>query len=152
MAFLKYIENSDSVPLYAALHIISKGTTKLLEDNLKDADINPTEVPYIVQIYLHNGKITQKDLSNHFQVSQPFVSKTLKNLEEKGYIISKKDSNKRSKKFLSLTEKGVDMSEKLFDIHTQWKEELFSSLNQEDIDKFNEILGILVSTSFEKFF
>lgn len=149
MDMINRVEKIDFIPLFPALTLILKGHTKFFEKKLEGTNVTPSELPYILKVCGDNGNISQRDLSEIFSVSEPVVTRTLKNLENKGFIIRTKDPNNKTRRLLSLTEEGFEISEKMLNINDEWLEELFKDMYQEDIDKFNEIIKSLTVNSLK---
>lgn len=149
MDMINRVEKIDFIPLFPALTLILKGHTKFFEKKLEGTNVNPSELPYILKVCGDNGNISQRDLSEIFSVSEPVVTRTLKNLENKGFIIRTKDPNNKTRRLLSLTEEGFEISEKMLNINDEWLEELFKDMYQADIDKFNGIIKSLTVNSLK---
>ena len=149
MDMMNRVEKMNFIPLFPALTLILKGHTKFFEKKLEGTNVTPSELPYILKVCGDNGNISQRDLSEIFRVSEPVVTRTLKNLENKGFIIRTKDSDNKTRRLLSLTEEGFEISEKMLNINDEWLEELFKDMYQVDIDKFNEIIKSLTVNSMK---
>ena len=149
MDMINRVEKIDFIPLFPALTLILKGHTKFFEKKLEGTNVTPSELPYILKVCGDNGNISQRDLSEIFSVSEPVVTRTLKNLENKGLIIRTKDPNNKTRRLLSLTEEGFEISEKMLNINDEWLEELFKDMYQADIDKFNGIIKSLTVNSLK---
>lgn len=149
MDMINRVEKIDFIPLFPALTLILKGHTKFFEKKLEGTNVTPSELPYILRVCGDNGNISQRDLSEIFSVSEPVVTRTLKNLENKGFIIRTKDPNNKTRRLLSLTEEGFEISEKMLNINDEWLEELFKDMYQADIDKFNGIIKSLTVNSLK---
>ncbi len=149
MDTINKVEKTDIIPLYPALNLILKGHTSFFEKKLEGTNVTPAEIHYILRIYVDNGNITQRDLSETFSVSEPVVARTLKNLENKGFVIRTKDPNNKTRRILSLSEQGFEISENMMDISDEWLKELFNGINNSDIDKFNEIIKLLTIKSLK---
>ena len=149
MDMINRVEKIDFIPLFPALTLILKGHTKFFEKKLEGTNVTPSELPYILKVCGDNGNISQRDLSEIFSVSEPVVTRTLKNLENKGFIIRTKDPNNKTRRLLSLTEEGFEISEKMLNINDEWLEELFKDMYQADIDKFNGIIKSLTVNSLK---
>ncbi|MBQ6100541.1 MAG: MarR family transcriptional regulator [Methanobrevibacter sp.] len=149
MDMINRVEKIDFIPLFPALTLILKGHTKFFEKKLEGTNVTPSELPYILKVCGDNGNISQRDLSEIFSVSEPVVTRTLKNLENKGFIIRTKGPNNKTRRLLSLTEEGFEISEKMLNINDEWLEELFKDMYQADIDKFNGIIKSLTVNSLK---
>ena len=111
--------------------------------------MSAAELPYIVRIYADNNKLTQRDLCNLFFVSEPVVARTLKNLEKKGFIIRNKDPQNRTRKLLSLTERGIEISKRMFDINDEWEKLLFDNFTSDEIESYKSLTKALAVNSLK---
>lgn len=149
MDTLNKIKKMDIIPLYPALNLILKGHTSFFEKKLEGTNVSPAEIHYILRIYVDNGNITQRDLSETFSVSEPVVARTLKNLENKGFVIRTKDPNNKTRRLLSLSEQGFEISENMLHITDDWLKEIYKDINESDINKFNEIIKLMTIKSLK---
>ena len=74
-----------------------------------------------------NGKITSSE--------PPAVSRTLRGLEEKGYVERSVDKKDRRNTYISLTEKGWKKGEEVRDRMQDFGCSVMSQLKEEDIDQ-----------------
>ena len=149
MNHLEIIEDMGDVPIYPALSLIIKGHNTFFDEKLKGTGVSAAELPYIVRIYADNNKLTQRDLCNLFFVSEPVVARTLKNLEKKGFIIRNKDPKNRTRKLLSLTDSGIEISKRMFDIHDEWEKLLFDNFTSDEIESYKSLTKALAVNSLK---
>lgn len=140
MKHLEIIENMETIPIYPALSLITKGHNTFFDEKLKGTGVSAAELPYLIRIYVDSNKLTQRDLCDLFFVSEPVVARTLKNLEKKGFVIRKKDSKNKTRKLLSLTDKGVEISKRMFDINNEWEKTILKGLTTEEIESFKQTM------------
>ena len=149
MNHLEIIEDMMDVPIYPALSLIIKGHNTFFDEKLKGTGVSAAELPYIVRIYTDNNKLTQRDLCNLFFVSEPVVARTLKNLEKKGFIIRNKDPKNRTRKLLSLTDSGIEISKRMFDINDEWEKLLFDNFTSDEIESYKNLTKTLAVNSLK---
>ena len=138
MNHLEIIEDMADIPIYPALSLIIKGHNTFFDERLKGTGVSAAELPYILRIYADNNKLTQRDLCDLFFVSEPVVARTLKNLEKKGFVIRNKDPNNRTRKLLSLTDSGVEISKRMLYINDEWEKRLFDNFTHDEIESFRK--------------
>lgn len=148
MNIQEIIEQVDEIPMYPALTLILKGHTRFFEEKLKGTNVTPSELPYIIRLSVDED-ISQKELSELFGVSESVVARTIKNLEKKGLITRKKDTQNKTRKILSLTPEGYEISQIMFNVEEEWNDILFDGIEKEDLDNFNKILKLMVINSFK---
>ena len=149
MNHLEIIEDMMDVPIYPALSLIIKGHNTFFDEKLKGTGVSAAELPYIVRICADNNKLTQRDLCNLFFVSEPVVARTLKNLEKKGFIIRNKDPKNRTRKLLSLTDSGIEISKRMFDINDEWEKLLFDNFTSDEIESYKSLTKALAVNSLK---
>ena len=149
MNHLEIIEDMGDIPLYPALSLIIKGHNTFFEEKLEGSSVSAAELPYTLRIYADNNKLTQRDLCNLFFVSEPVVARTLKNLEKKGFIIRNKDPQNRTRKLLSLTDRGVEISKRMFDINDEWERRIFSNFTEDEMKTFRKSIKKITISSME---
>lgn len=148
MNILEIIKNVYEIPLYPALTLILKGHTRFFEEKLNGTNVTPSELPYILRLSVDED-VSQKEISELFGVSEAVVARTIKNLEKKGFITRKKNPENKIRKILSLTSKGHEISQEMFNIDEDWNDILFDDIEKEDLDSFNRVLKSLTVNSLK---
>ena len=72
------------------------------------------------------------------------LTRMVDDLEKKGIVFRKTDTNDRRKVLVSLTEKGLDYYNDLSQITTEISEELLQFVDDEDIESYMESLETMV--------
>ena len=67
----------------------------------------------IYMIHKKKGNVRSIDIVNELELSKPSVSVAMKNLRENGYILMDAVTG-----FISLTDKGTEIAEKMYERHT----------------------------------
>ena len=111
----------DNSPFVAWIHNISKNQMKYLNSHIKDMNLGH-EMRYIMAIFDNPG-ISQDDLVNMFGQSKATVAKSLKKLEDDGYIKREVNPENRRKYMLNTTSKADELVPKIRKISTNSKKE-----------------------------
>ena len=82
------------------------------------------------------GDVSLTDLTRKLEVSKPAVSRTLRNLENKGYIYRRVDEHDRRNTFVTLTEEGIKEMEHSMREICLYMDRALSHLTQEEIETF----------------
>ena len=128
----------DSSPLVAWIHNLSKNHFKYLKSKIDEFDLGH-EVRYIMMIY-DNPCISQDDLANMSCQSKGNIAKSLKKLEEDGYIEREVNPENRRKYMLKTTSKGDEFVPKFRQISKDWEKEVgITEDDQELIERIKEI-------------
>ena len=85
-----------------------------------------------------NGKITSSELAAKTKTLPPAVSRTLRGLEEKGYVERSVDKKDRRNTYISLTEKGWKKGEEVRDRMQDFGCSVMSQLKEEEWEKYKE--------------
>ena len=121
------------------LRVLVRSFEAHFRKNMEAEDINIGEIPILLSIYSDEG-LNQIDLVRKFHVTEANISKTTKNLLNKGLIIKKIDVENNTKKLLFLTDKGQEVCEGLLELFEDWKDELKGDISSEELYAFSDTL------------
>ena len=103
----------------------------------------PTHNQRRIMNFLFENKgreIFQKDIEEHFEISPATCSKTLKLIEKNGFIERKSvESDARLKKIV-LTEKALELSERIKNDLDEFERLLTKGISEEELDAFFAVL------------
>lgn len=85
--------------------------------------------------------ISVSDLSKHLIVSKPAISKTLGELEKKGWIARVSSQNDRRMVYVCITEQGQNLAKQAWHKIDQQLDELMELLGEEDVQNLIRIMG-----------
>ena len=116
----KESDKFDSMPFIALIHHISKNKLKYTMKNPNHMDM-VHEGRYLIEI--HNRKdLSQDDLAKIFGQSKGAIAKSLRKLEDNGYVERQIDEANRRKYILKTTPKGEEMAVLLKKDLSDWEE------------------------------
>lgn len=124
-------------PIIALIHNISKHQLKYIKKRMTDFDLDH-EIRYVLFIY-DNPNCSQNDLVEIYGQSKGNIAKSLKKLEEKGYIKRNINPDNRRKYMLKTTEKGDELVPKFRLISKEWEKEVGIKDNHELKETLKEI-------------
>jgi DNA-binding MarR family transcriptional regulator len=108
------------MPFTALIHHISKNKLKYTMKNPNHMDM-VHEGRYLIEI--HNRKnLSQDDLARIFGQSKGAIAKSLRKLEDNGYVERQIDESNRRKYILKTTPKGEEMAVLLKKDLSDWEE------------------------------
>ena len=119
------LENS---PFIAWIHNLSKNQFKYLNNRISEFNLGH-EVRYIMMIY-DNPNISQDDLVLLSGQSKGNIAKSLRKLEDGGYIEREVNPENRRKYMLKTTSKGNELVPKVRKISKDWEKEV--GITEED--------------------
>lgn len=94
--------------------VINNSLRSKFDTNLKDEGL--TKVQFEVLMFIHQRtqegiQVIQRDLENHFHISNPSVSTMITRLELKQFLAREEGETDRRKRYVVLTEKAVHLVE-----------------------------------------
>ena len=121
------------------LRVLVRSFEAHFRKNMESVDVNIGEIPILLSIYSNEG-LNQIDLVRKFHVTEANISKTTKNLLNKGFIVKKVDVENNTKKLLFLTEKGQEVCESLLELFEDWRNDLKGDIPSEELHAFSKTL------------
>lgn len=109
-----------------------------INNNTKDLQISASEYIFLMEMY-KNDNMSQEQLSKNLIIDKSATARAIKSLEEKEYIIRKKDDNDKRTNRIKLTKKGIEIKDILSNLLEEWNNEITS-----DIDK--NLLNTVIDT------
>ena len=109
-----------------------------INNNTKDLQISASEYIFLMEMY-KNDNMSQEQLSKNLIIDKSDTARAIKSLEEKEYIIRKKDDNDKRTNRIKLTKKGIEIKDRLSNLLEEWNNEITS-----DIDK--NLLNTVIDT------
>ena len=129
---------NDNTPFVAWIHNISLNQQKYMKSKFNELDLGH-DVRYIMFIY-DNPNCSQEDVANMFCQSKGNIAKTLRKLEEQGFIQRKVNPENRRKYMLNTTEKGRNLVPEYRKISKEWEMEV--GITEDDIEVKRRIMEI----------
>ena len=109
-----------------------------INNNTKDLQISASEYIFLMEMY-KNDNMSQEQLSKNLIIDKSATARAIKSLEEKEYIIRKKDDNDKRTNRIKLTKKCIEIKDRLSNLLEEWNNEITS-----DIDK--NLLNTVIDT------
>ena len=113
-----------------------------LRDALSPHGLNATEGVVLLMMF-HSAvaqKNTQEDLIRRIHYDKGVMTRTMKGLEQKGFV-SREPNPADSRSYLfSLTEAGAALKEPLFDAVRRWNERLLAGIDERDLETVKTVL------------
>ena len=129
---------NDNSPFVAWIHNISLNQQKYMKSKFNELDLGH-DVRYIMFIY-DNPNCSQEDVVNMFCQSKGNIAKTLRKLEDKGFIRREVNPENRRKYMLNTTEKGRNLVPEYRRISKEWEMEV--GITEDDIEVKRRIIEI----------
>ena len=151
MMSLEEFRNMDAsaLPIGKLVSMISRGHSIYLNHNLKDYDINATQLHLLFEIS-HQNNINQEKISSRCNINKGAVARSIRKLEEKGLIVREIDAENRRQNKISLTPEGEDILNRSIDVFDRWESEVFDDASDlMDRETLKEVLKEMAVRSIE---
>lgn len=120
--------------------VIVRYSRSFLEKRLKQYDISFNE--QIMLMYISNNEYTNQDsIAKNFITDKGTVAKTIKKLEEKGFIIRKENPSNKRENIIALSEKGCSIIRCMNKLLSEWQEIAFKDFSEEEIAEIKRLEG-----------
>ena len=93
-----------------------------------------------LKIIYEENNIKQEDLNKRLQIDKSAVTRILKTLEDKGFIIKKTSKEDKRNHVLSLTSKGKELYPKIKDVIKETTEMMIKDIDQNELILLEELL------------
>ncbi len=121
------------------LFIFHTNHKKYLNDLLSQYDLNLVQVLCLLRL-CEEDNLCQRDLSDGFYLTKGAITKSVKKLEENGFIIREKSQKDKRQYILKLTSKGRKIIPIIEKINEQWENEIdLKNLPKEFYEIFKKI-------------
>ena len=105
---------------------------RAVENKIGKAGVHKSQ--HMILMYLHrkSGKVSQKDIANHFEISPAAVAVSLKKLETGGYIERNSAESDNRYNEITITEKGKEVVEYSRKVFEEVDEKSFEGISAEE--------------------
>jgi DNA-binding MarR family transcriptional regulator len=98
---------------------------------------------------IHNPGISQETLVKVFHIDRGTIARSVKKLEESGYITRYTDPDNRRAVQLYLTDEGKKITPDLIQIDRDWETSIISTLHPSEQDQIKPMLQKIASASLQ---
>jgi DNA-binding MarR family transcriptional regulator len=121
----------EEAPLGAIVSITSRGRFVFLNDRLRPLGLSSGQFP-VLMLLSKEQNIMQERLVRHYHLDKGTIARSVKKLEDAGYIRRIIDPRNRRAVRLFLTEKGERVLPALSEIDREWEERIFTGLTRKE--------------------
>ena len=114
---------------------IARKVNVLTNKELEHLDITFPQYRVVSQLWLE-GELTQKDLHEYLTLAPATLTPIIKLLEKKNWITRNVDENDGRAKKIKLTETGIEVRNKAFEVIMKIENQLFRQLPKEENQLF----------------
>ena len=137
--------DASQFPIGKLISMISRAQEIYLNHQLKDLDINSTQLMLLFEIS-HQNNLNQEKIASRCNFNKGAVARSIRKLEEKELIIREIDEKNRRQNKISLTPKGEEIIKKGIDVLNIWEDEVFNNYLIDEITLKKVLKDIAVRT------
>lgn len=138
--------DASTLPVGKLISMIARGHAIYLNHHVEDLGITATQIHLLYEIS-DQCDINQERISRRCNINKGAVARSIRKLEDKGFVTRQVDENNRRQKKVSLTEKGEKTLIKAKKILNQWEDEVILDKGYIEKELLQKILkGIAVKT------
>ena len=114
---------------------------KLFDRNVKSLGIHHTQHRILMYISRHDGVISQKQISERFEISPAAVAGTIKKLEHNGYITRTVSENDNRYNDIQITDKGRKIIDDSRSFFIEIDKKTFENFTDEEVEQLMYLLN-----------
>lgn len=126
--------------------ILSRRLNNFLSVELKNSDITATELMYLTVLFDKDGR-TQEELAQTLEINKSATTRTIRNLEARGVVTRRGDSNDQRAKRVFLTEKALFYKKQLNQIQQKWVQLSHANFTEEESEQIDKMLQKMVNAT-----
>ena len=119
---LKEID-AKTIPVGKLLYMIGKGYMIYINSHMKKFGINTTQLHLLFEIHCQSD-INQEKIAQRCNINKGAVARSIKKLEDNGFVMRQIDENNRRQNKISLTKKGEETLNESIEILKRWEDEV----------------------------
>ena len=123
--------NKNTIYASGFFYYINKSHDTYIYRFMKKYNLKGNEYLFLLYVHEFNGS-TQKSIVTNTRMSKPQVSRSLKTLEEKGYITRVHDQKNKKYVQIYITELAKQVLEELVEKEKMWSKMVYESLTGEE--------------------
>ena len=122
---LKEFQNIDcsSIPISNLIAIIARSQSIYMNHRLGDLGINETQLHLLFEIS-HHENLNQEKIASRCNINKGAVARSIKKLEDNGFVIRTIDENNRRQNKVSLSPKGRTTLSEAIKVLNDWEDEV----------------------------
>ena len=105
-------------------------------------DLSFSDSVFLVNIGENEG-ISQEEISTNLAIDKAAIARSVKIMEQKGYIQTKKSASDKRTKELYLSETGKELFQYMLNLHEEWLKQVLGNLDSDEIKNFAKTINVI---------
>ena len=136
----------ETVPLGALVSIIHRTHHIIVDERMRQFGLSSGQLFTLLHL-AHEQGITQDTLVRRFRVDKGTVARSVRRLEDAGYITRTVDPDDRRAVQIFLTDRGEEIIPEIIRIDREWEDEAFAGLTDEERRQAEALLRTIAHNS-----
>ena len=136
------------IPISNLIAMIARGQSIYMNNRLGDLGINETQLHLLFEIS-HHDNLNQEKIATRCNINKGAVARSIRKLEEKGFVLRTIDENNRRQNMVSLTEKGRETLSKAIKVLKDWEDEVIKEKGHVDKELLQLVLREIAIKTME---
>jgi DNA-binding MarR family transcriptional regulator len=111
-----------------------------ISKSIASKDLSFSDSVFLVNIGENEG-IGQEEIANALAIDKAAIARSVKNMEQKGYMRSRKSATDKRVKELYLSETGKELFQYMMDLNKEWLKQVLGNLDPDEIRDFTKIIN-----------
>lgn len=118
------IIDASTLPIGKLITMIARGQTIYLNHHLEEFGINATQLHLLFEIS-HQQNVNQEKIASRCNINKGAVARSIRKLEDNGFVKRQIDENNRRQNQVSLTPKGEKTLHESIKLLNEWESEVY---------------------------
>lgn len=140
--------DAKDIPVGKLLYMIGKGYYSYINHNIEEFGINTTQLHLLFEIS-NQEDINQERIAERCSINKGAVARSIKKLEDIGFVKRQIDENNRRQNKISLTRSGEEILEKSVKILHHWEDEVILEKGYVEKELLQQILKDIAIKTME---
>lgn len=119
---------------------INRYTHIYLRDSMEKYNLGSGQFRLLTTLYKHGDGINQEYFANFLKMDKATAARSIKKMENAGFILRKKDENDKRAYNVFLTDKAKELQPKIKYILTRWTQILLKDFSEEEQKEYINFL------------
>lgn len=120
--------------------ILNRTFLRYVSNAISDRDISYSDSIFLVNIGEKEGT-NQEEIANLLAIDTAAVARSVKSMEQKGYIRTERSQEDKRAKALYLTNSGRELYQFLLQLNQQWVDSVLKDLDSSEVKEFVHVVG-----------
>jgi DNA-binding MarR family transcriptional regulator len=136
------------MPLGASVSILNKTHLIIINERLKPLGLSSGQFPVMMYL-IRKQNVMQEALVRHFHIDKGSIARSVKKLEDAGFIRRITDPDNRRAVRLFLTEKGENVAHEILRIDREWQDLSFAGLSDDERAQFSALVRRILNNNLD---